>query len=349
LAKQYLASKDYVIITEGYFDLLTLHQCGLKHSVATLGTALTTLHIRTLKRYTKNLIIVFDADPAGVQATLRTLPLFLEEEVWGKTVVLPKGQDVDDFLRKGNVEAFEKKVAEAVPLIDFFFEQMMKTYDVKSIEGKVKVVEEGVALIRRIPEGIRRNFYMKVLSEKLGLQESVLYEMLRSYARDRIQTEKDMKKRFVERAFPKAEEMVVRLMVQHPELIPMISEEGILKEFESPILQKMADTLESLYQKKGSLNLTEALGYFDEDLKGRLCEFALQENAFQGGQREKILKDCIQKIREKRLKKDENELLRRIKEAEKQKGEKGLEILLMERQEMARKERGLQKHTIRKG
>jgi len=349
LAKQYLASKDYVIITEGYFDLLTLHQCGLKHSVATLGTALTTLHIRTLKRYTKNLIIVFDADPAGVQATFRTLPLFLEEEVWGKTVVLPKGHDVDDFLRKGNVEAFDKKVAEAVPLIDFFFEQMMKICDVKSIEGKVKVVEEGVALIRRIPEGIRRNFYMKVLSEKLGLQESVLYEMLRSSARDRIQTAKDMKKRFVERAFPKAEETVVRLMVQHPELIPMISEEGVLKEFESPILQKMADTLESLYQKKGSLNLTEALGYFDEDLKGRLCEFALQENALQGGQREKILKDCIQKIREKRLKKDENELLRRIKEAEKQKGEKGLEILLIERQEMARKERGLQKHTIRKG
>lgn len=349
LAKQYLASKDYVIITEGYFDLLALHQYGLKPSVATLGTALTTQHIRALKRYTKNLITVFDADPAGVQATLRTLPLFLEEEVWGKTVVLPTGQDVDEFLRKGNVEAFEKKVTEALSLIDFFFDQMMKTYDVKSIEGKVKVAEEGVALIRRIPDGIRRNFYMKALSEKLGLQESILYEMLRSPAKDHIQTEKDLKRRFAERSFPKAEEMVVRLMVQYSELIPMISEEGILKEFESPILQKMADILENLYQKKGRLDLAEVLGYVDEDLKGRLCEFALQENALKGGQREKILRDCIQKIREKRLKKDEDELLKRIKEAEKQKGEKGLEILLVERQEMARKGRGLQKHNNRKG
>ena len=73
-----------MIIVEGYFDLLTLHQYGWRHSVATLGTALTPQHIRTLKRYTKNLITLFDADQAGVQATLRSLPLFLEEEVCGK-------------------------------------------------------------------------------------------------------------------------------------------------------------------------------------------------------------------------------------------------------------------------
>ena len=101
VARRYTPLKDCVIIAEGYFDLLTLHQFGLKHSVATLGTALTTQHIRTLKRYTRNLITVFDADPAGIQGSLRSLPLFLEEEVSGKTVLLPKGEDPDSFLRKG--------------------------------------------------------------------------------------------------------------------------------------------------------------------------------------------------------------------------------------------------------
>ena len=105
--------------------------------------------------------------------------------------------------------------------------------------------------------------------------------------------------------------MVVRLMVHHPELIPTISKEGILKEFESPILQRMAEALEDLYQKKGRLDLPEALAMFEEDLKGRLCEFAFQESGLEGGDREKILKDCIQKIREKRLKKEKGELLKK--------------------------------------
>jgi DNA primase len=341
VAKGYIPEKDCVIIAEGYFDLLTLHQFGLKHNVATLGTALTAQHVRILKRYTKNLITVFDADEAGIKASLRALPLFLEEEVVGKTVLLPEGEDPDEFLRKGNLEDFEERVIHAVPLIDFFFEWLMKTHDIKSIDGKVKVAEEGMALINKIPNMIRKNFYTKTLAERLDLPESLLMERLRSSPKDRIKAEEDLKKRSVERSFPKSEEMVVRLMIHHPEMIPAITKEGILREFESPVLQKMAEGLEGLYQKRGRLDLTEALGCFEEDLKERLSEFAFQESDLKAGDREKILKDCIQKIRKKKLKKDEGEILKRIKEAEKQKGEKGLDDLLMERQELTKRGRAL--------
>jgi len=341
VAKGYIPEKDCVIIAEGYFDLLTLHQFGLKHSVATLGTALTAHHIHILKRYTKNLIIVFDADQAGIQANLRVLPLFLEEEVSGKTIILPKDEDPDGFLRKENLEEFEKRAIHAVPLIDFFFEQLIKTHDTKSIDGKVKVAEEGMALIDKIPNKIRKNFYTKALAERLDLPESLLMEKLRSFPKDRPKSEEDLKKQPVERSFPKSEEMVVRLMIHHPELIPTITEEGILREFESPILQRMAENLEAIYQKRRKLDMTEALGSFEEDLKERLCRFAFQESDLEAGDREKILKDCIEKIHKKRLKRDEGEILKRIKEAEKQKGGKGLEALLIERQEMTRKGRSL--------
>jgi len=339
VAKGYIPEKDCVIIAEGYFDLLTLHQFGLKHSVATLGTALTAHHIHILKRYTKNLIIVFDADQAGIQANLRALPLFLEEEVSGKTIILPKDEDPDGFLRKVNLEEFEKRAIHAVPLIDFFFEQLIKTHDTKSIDGKVKVAEEGMALIDKIPNKIRKNFYTKALAERLDLPESLLMEKLRSFPKDRPKSEEDLKKQPVERSFPKSEEMVVRLMIHHPELIPTITEEGILREFESPILQRMAENLEAIYQKRRKLDMTEALGSFEEDLKERLCKFAFQESDLEAGDREKILKDCIEKIHKKKLKRDEGEILKRIKEAEKQKGGKGLEALLIERQEMTRKGR----------
>lgn len=340
VARRYIPSKDCVIIVEGYFDLLTLHQYGLKHSVATLGTALTTQHIRTLKRYTRNLVTVFDADPAGVQASLRSLPLFLEEEVSGRTMLLPKGEDPDSFLRKGKADELERGVAEAIPQMDFFFEHLMKTYDAKSIDGKVRIAEEGVALIRKIPDGIRKDFYLRTLAERLDLKESLLREMARPTSKKVIRVEDDLKRPSVERDLPKSEEMLVRLMIHHPESMALLAREEIFQEFESPTLRKMAEHLLNLYQKKGKLDLSEALGSIEEALQGKLREFSLQESGLEGSDRERVMRDCIQKIRKKRFKKDESDLLKKIKEAEKQKGEKGLEALLLQRQELARRERG---------
>lgn len=114
-------------------------------------------------------------------------------------------------------------------------------------------------------------------------------------------------------------------------------------------MQKIAKALEDLYERKGRLDLPEALASFEETLKGRLCEFAFQESGLEGGDRGRILQDCIQKIRGKRLKKEKGELLRRIKEAEKQQEERRLVPLLKEHQELAKREKNLQKDNARKG
>jgi DNA primase len=339
MAKRFASEKDCAIIVEGYFDLLTLHQYGVRQSVATLGTALTSQHIRHLKRYTHQLITVFDADQAGVQATLRSLPLFLEEEVTGKTIILPGGEDPDTFLRKGKLEAFEKKIAEARPLIDFYFDWLMKNYDVRGIDGKVKVAKEGTALIGKIPDGIRRNFYTKALAERLDLEESLLHEMVQTAPKGRPGPEKGERPSSAVKAFPKSEEIMVRLMIHRPELIPSISEQGILGDFENPLLRGIAEDLLAFYQRKGRLEVAEALGSLGEDSRKWVSEFALQENGMEEADPEKVLKDCTHKIRQKKLKKDEGELLKRIKEAEKAEGEGELEALLLERQALARRER----------
>jgi DNA primase len=343
VAKQAIQELETVILVEGYFDLLMLHQHGVKQSVATSGTALTAQHIGTLKRYTNNFVTAFDGDAAGIQANLRCLPLFLEEGIWGKTVLLPKGEDPDSFLRKGHLAEFQKGVATASPLFDFFLEQLTKRYDARSLPGKVSIAEEGMGLLRRIPEGIRRSFYVKALAEKVGLQETALYEMMKVPSRESRRVE-DTQKAPVRQSFPKSDETIVHLMIRYPEVIPRISGEGILQEFENPLLKKMAQGLEGFYEKKGKLDLAEALGSFDEDLRKELSAFALQELGLEEGAREKMLKDCIQKIRERGFKQDRGALLRKIKEAEKNSGEKDLEGLLLERQELARKESGLRKN-----
>lgn len=339
VAKGYIPEKECVIIVEGYFDLLTLHRYGFKHSVATLGTALTTQHIHILNRYTKNLITVFDSDQAGVQATLRTLPLFLEEEVWGKMVLLPKGEDPDTFLEKGGVEDFERRLGGAIPLIDFFFDRLMGQYDAKSIEGKVKIAQEGVQLIAKIRDPIRRDFYLRSLAERLGVKEMVLYDLLRSSPKRRLKVQEEVKRLSVEGGdLPKSEEMLVRLMIHYPRFIPLISGEGVIMEFENQVLRKMAEGLEQLYQRRGRVDPKEVLGYLEENIQKRFCQLVFQDEAFEENQMEKIVRDCIQKIRERRFKRDRLELLKRIQEAEKKEGG-GLETLLAEHQKLVKRAR----------
>jgi hypothetical protein len=178
----------------------------------------------------------------------------------------------------------------------------------------------------------------------VGLQETALYEMMKAPSREG-RREEDAQQTPPEREkFPKSEETIVHLMVRYPEMIPNVSGEGILQEFENALLKKMAQGLEVFYQKKGKLDLAEALGSFEEDLRKELSAFALRELGLGEGAREKMLKDCIQRIRERRFKQDRGALLRRIKEAERNPGGKDLEALLWERQELARKESGLRKN-----
>ncbi len=160
-------------------------------------------------------------------------------------VLLPKGEDPDTFLKKEGVEDFERRVQEAIPLIDFFFEELMSHYDAKSIEGKVKIAKEGVQLIAKIQDQIRKDFYLRALAERLEVKEQILYDLLRSSPRQRVRVQEELKRPSVEeRRFPKSEEILVRLMVHHPRFIPLISGEGVILEFESEVLKKIAESLE---------------------------------------------------------------------------------------------------------
>jgi DNA primase len=102
VAKGFIREKGLSLIVEGYLDLLTLHQFGFKHAVATLGTAMTESHVRLLKRFSNQFIAIFDSDESGAAATIRALPLFLEEKISCNVVRLPGTHDPDSFLQGGH-------------------------------------------------------------------------------------------------------------------------------------------------------------------------------------------------------------------------------------------------------
>ncbi|HZH48417.1 MAG TPA: DNA primase, partial [Nitrospira sp.] len=108
VAREAVARTKTVIVVEGYFDAIALHQAGLTHTVATLGTALTSEHIQVLRRFASKVVLLFDPDAAGVRAALRGLDLFVNSGLGVKVVTLPVGEDPDTYVRKEGPDAFDR-------------------------------------------------------------------------------------------------------------------------------------------------------------------------------------------------------------------------------------------------
>ena len=124
-----IRQKGLAVIVEGYMDLLALRRHGLEEVVATLGTALTDQHIRKIKGYAKEAVVVFDPDEAGRNAALRSLPLFLNEGLSARAVVLPDGHDPDSFVNTNGLPEFLKLLDSAPSMFDFFLDQKLSLYE----------------------------------------------------------------------------------------------------------------------------------------------------------------------------------------------------------------------------
>ncbi len=118
-AKAHIKERNFAIITEGYLDVITCHQYGVNNTIASLGTALTTEQIRLLKRYTHNIVMLYDADQAGEMASLRGLDLFLEEDMNVKIATLEKGHDPDSFLGKFGKEKLDEIIKKSKSLFTY--------------------------------------------------------------------------------------------------------------------------------------------------------------------------------------------------------------------------------------
>ena len=163
-----------MVIVEGYFDAIAAHQAGVKQVVATLGTALTATHLQALQRLVPKAILLFDPDPAGVNATLRTIELFLEHGMDGAVATLPAGVDPDSFIQQYGVEAFDARLQQAQPLLAFAIERALACTPHERIDGKKAVVRALVPILKKIASRVELDHYLALLSQRLAVSESSL-------------------------------------------------------------------------------------------------------------------------------------------------------------------------------
>ncbi|MEM1134839.1 MAG: DNA primase [Bacteroidota bacterium] len=175
-AKKAIREKDNCFLVEGYTDVISLHQGGIANVVASSGTSLTESQIRLVSRFTKNITVLYDGDPAGIKASLRGIDLILEKGLDVKIVLFPEGEDPDSFMQKLGGEKFGKYLQEQAE--DFIlFKTNLGLKEAKNDPAKrAEVIRDIVASIVKIPDAIKRSVFYRECSDLLEIEEELLID-----------------------------------------------------------------------------------------------------------------------------------------------------------------------------
>ncbi len=171
-ARDHIRKANSVYVVEGYFDVISLFQCGIKNVVASSGTAFTSPQAHLLARFAEQIYLFFDADSAGRQAALRSVDSLYDAGLEVKVITAPAGEDPDSIARSQGPEAIEKLRAAALPYLEYRIQQTDLSQE--GIIGRERLVKELATLGARLIDPTRRDLFLQTAAEKLGVDRSVL-------------------------------------------------------------------------------------------------------------------------------------------------------------------------------
>lgn len=315
-AREAIREKDAIAIAEGYFDFITPYKEGLQNVVASLGTALTIEQISLLKRYTNNVVMVYDADDAGQLATLRTLDIFIEEGMDVKVVSLPAGFDPDLFVREKGVEKLKNKIEEAKNLFDYKLEVLKSRHNLKEIDGKVKICVEILPTIKRFKNAVLKSEYIKRLAEELDVKEDALLQELNKLKEDKFYSAPSSPSQSKELNLNPTEKLLIKLVLEEKELIEHIRQHLSPEDFQDERIAKIVSVMFELIEQGKDIEPSKLIEHFeDRDSLKFICE-SIFDSEVSLDDRERVVDDCIRIIKRKKLTLKRQRLQEEIKNAE---------------------------------
>ncbi len=184
-AKEAIRKEDVAVIVEGNLDVVSSHQAGVKHVVATAGTAMTEQHLKSLSRLAGRIRLAFDGDKAGLAATERTITLAQQVGVELEVVTLPEyAKDPDELIQK-DPKLWRQATEQAVPAVEWVIDQYKKREDLKTAEGKRRFTTASLALVRRLKDAVEREHYLKIIQETSDVSLAALESKLKATAPDK--------------------------------------------------------------------------------------------------------------------------------------------------------------------
>jgi len=180
-AKEWIR-KEYAILVEGQMDCISVFAAGFQNVIASSGTAFTDAQAKLLGRFTKNVVVNFDPDTAGANATERTLGLLVEEDFQVKVLRLEEGYDPDLFIRRNGKDAYLQALKQSQRYFDYLIDRARAQFPVRSAEGKVKAVNYLLPHIQRVPSRMVRDGLAQEIAQKMGIDSALLRQELKHVA-----------------------------------------------------------------------------------------------------------------------------------------------------------------------
>ena len=305
--------KNYLILCEGYMDVIAMHQAGFTNAVASLGTALTSGHASLVKRYTKEVLLLYDSDGAGVRAALRAIPNLREAGVTSRVVSLKPWKDPDEFIKNEGAEAFEERLNQAMDSFMFRVHIAEQDFAMDAPQGQNQFFERCAEMLLELSDELERNLYIEAIVKEYGrygvgtedIRKRVnTLAMKGTPAEKRIQpksgTPENRKK---ESAADKAQKLMLTWLVNYPGIFEQVEKYISPSDFVVPLYKQVAEMLFEQH-KEGETNPGKLLNAFTDSEEQR--EVASLFNATihleNEGEQQRAFSDALLRIKEESLK-----------------------------------------------
>jgi len=309
-ARKSISDEGGAVIVEGYMDLVTAHQAGFLNCVATLGTALTSEHIKILERYTNKMVLAYDADSAGMKAALRGAAMFEEAECDVRIARLPGGDDPDSLIRNGKSADFVAAITGALPIVDYKLAVLQERHDLSGPEGRSALLKDAVRVLVGVTTHTERERHIKLLARfhpNFETGTTRAEDHIRKDVEALIRQKMPQGSRFASNrveikigtAREKAEKAVLSVILKG-EGTDEIFESLTPDNFSDEIRRSAATILFERFSADKGINLPEILETVDPDVGRFMSEMAMRESEPITPQ---VLEEYISLIKNSKLKK----------------------------------------------
>ncbi|HIX59286.1 MAG TPA: DNA primase [Candidatus Blautia gallistercoris] len=264
--------KKYLILCEGYMDVIAMHQAGFTNAVASLGTALTSGHASLLKRYTDEVLLLYDSDEAGIRAAIRGIPILKEAGISARVVSLKPYKDPDEFIKAQGAQAFEQRLETAMNSFMFQMEVLSSSYDLSDPQEKTKFFREASAKLLEFPDELERNNYIQAMAEKYQVAFEDLRRMVNRMAlegtsgipkRQAVSSSAPKKKMVRESGAEQAQKLLLTWLVNEPEIFSVVEKYVEPEDFTLELYQRVARLLYQQH-RDGKVNPARLLNQFED-------------------------------------------------------------------------------------
>lgn len=330
VSKDAIKKEGHALIVEGYLDFIIPYQAGVENIIATLGTALTTDQIKLLKRLANTVIMVYDPDEAGEAASLRNLDLFISEDVNVYIAELSNGLDPDSYIRKFGAEDFLKIVKSSKNIFDYKLDKLCRRFDIKSANGKAAIAGEILPTISRINNAVLKSELVKKLAGVLAVDEDSLKAELKkvkpSYGERRyvitpLEAPRDLKS---------AEMMILALTLAGANFVDKIAKALSPEEFRDTSVRDAVSLVFDLHKENHEIAAARLINHLGTSGNSANLVSEAANILETLGDKDRVLADCIARIKKDNIKDRQARLQDEIRLAHKEKDEAAWKRLVAE-------------------